>query len=80
MPEVPVDPTPGFIEREPDTCKAAGLQGLLGQPAGNVRTVPMPGPYRIIGPGVVVDQNEYRSDRVDIYTDAEGTIIRIGCG
>ncbi len=80
MPVVPVDLTPGFNEREPDTCKAAGLQGLIGQPAGNVRTVPMPGPYRIIAPGQVVDQNEYRSDRVDIHVDAAGIITRIGCG
>ncbi len=40
----------------------------------------MPGPYRIIAPGQVVDQSEYRSDRVDIHVDAAGIITRIGCG
>lgn len=78
--QTPVDLTPGFQEREPDTCKAAGLTGLIGQPSGMVRTVAMPGPYRIIAPGQVVDQDEYRSDRVDIHTDAEGVILRISCG
>lgn len=80
VPPGPVDVTPGLTEREPDTCGAGGLAQLVGQPSGMVRTVPMPGPYRIITPGQVVDQNEYRSDRVDIHTDAEGMILRISCG
>ena len=39
-----VDLTPGFADREPDTCKAASLQGLIGQPSGNLRTVRAAGP------------------------------------
>lgn len=80
VPEGPIDVTPGLNEREPDTCKAAGLQGMVGQPSGNVRTVPLPGPYRIVAPGQMVDQNEYRSDRLNFHVDAEGIILRIGCG
>lgn len=75
-----VDPTPGFNDREPDTCKGASVAVLVGQPVGNVRTVVMPGPYRVVAPGQVVDQNEYRSDRVNLFVDAAGMITRIGCG
>ena len=76
----PVDLTPGFAEREPDTCKAAGLQGLVGQPSGNLRTVRLPGPVRMVAPGQVVDQEEYRSDRINVQLDGEGLIQGLSCG
>ena len=76
----PVDVTPGFNEKEPDTCKAAGLQGLIGQPSGMLRTVALAGPLRVVGPNEVVDQEEYRSTRVDAYVDGAGVIARLSCG
>ncbi len=79
-PVAPASPTPGFTEKEPDTCKAAGLQGLIGQPSGMARTVRAPGPMRIIGPVSVYDQEEYRSDRINLFIDGDGIIQRIGCG
>lgn len=75
----PVDVTPGFNDTEPDTCKAAGLQGFVGQPAGNLRTVAVSGPVRIIHPGELVTQ-EYDSHRIDVDVDGAGTIQRIQCG
>lgn len=81
--EAPVafaNPAPGFSEKEPDTCKAAGLQGLVGQPSGMARTVRAPGPMRIISPASVYDQEEYRSDRINLFIDDEGVIRRISCG
>lgn len=76
----PGDVTPGFNEREPDTCKAAGLQGLLGQPSAGLQAMPMPGPVRIIAPGDVVDQEEYRSSRIDVKVDSTGIITQVSCG
>lgn len=74
------DVTPGFNEKEPDTCKSAALRGLVGQPSGMARTVPLSGPVRIIGPGNVYDQEEYRSDRANIFTDGAGVIVQVSCG
>jgi Peptidase inhibitor I78 family len=77
---LPTDPTPGFNDKEPDTCKSQTMLGLIGQPSGNVRTVRTPGPVRIIAPGTVYDQEEYRSDRVNVFIDGAGIITRISCG
>jgi hypothetical protein len=76
----PIDQTPGFNDKEPDTCKAQTLQGLIGQPAGNVRTVRAPGPVRIIAPATVYDQEEYRSDRLNVFVNGDGIISSISCG
>ena len=76
----PADLTPGFDEKEPDTCKAASLQGLIGQPSGNLRTVALPGPVRIIVPGRVVDQDEYRSNRINAHINGDAVITKITCG
>ncbi len=76
---VPVDLTAGFNETEPDTCKAAGLQGMVGQSAGNLRTVPLAGAVRIIPPGALVTQ-EYDAHRIDVNVDRAGNILRIQCG
>ena len=85
VPAVPVfdpnvDVTPGFNEREPDTCKASGLQYLLGQPSTVFDTMTLPGPLRVIAPHEVYDQEEYRSNRIDVRIDAAGAITSIGCG
>lgn len=75
-----IDRTPGFNDREPDTCKAAGLRGMVGQPAGSLQGMALAGPLRVIAPGEVFDQEEYRSDRIDVRTDATGIIVAISCG
>ncbi len=80
VPVAPADPTPGFLDREPDTCKSADLRGLVGQPSGMVRTVRTAGPVRIIAPGTVYDQEEYRSNRINVFVDGEGTILQLSCG
>ncbi len=72
--------TPGLNEKEPDTCKSAGMQGLIGQPSGNLRTMPAPGPLRIIAPDTVYDQEEYRSDRINVFVDGAGVIRYLSCG
>lgn len=82
VPQPPMAPAApaGLTSREPDTCKAASVQSLLGQPSGMSRTLRPPGPMRIIGPATVYDQEEYRSDRINLFTDGNGVIIRISCG
>ena len=81
-PEPPVAPEVRtvFDERAPDTCKAAGLQPLIGQPAGMLRTVRTAGSVRLIAPGTVYDQEEYRSDRINAFLDGKGLIRQFTCG
>lgn len=76
----PGDVTPGFVDKEPDTCKSAPQRGLVGQPAGMLRTVRSAGPVRMIMPGTVYDQEEYRSDRANVFVDGAGIITRVTCG
>lgn len=86
-PEVPpaqrpssAEMTPGLNEKEPDTCKAAGLYEVIGQPSGMLRTTPAPGPVRVIAPDTVYDQEEYRSDRINVFVDGAGVIRYLSCG
>lgn len=83
-PILPVDPavdvTPGFNEKEPDTCKASGLQYLIGQPATALTSLALPGPVRVIAPGEMFDQEEYQAARIDVRTDMAGIIRSIHCG
>lgn len=74
------DATPGLNEKEPDTCKAAGMQAMIGQPSGMLRTVAAPGPVRVIAPDTVYDQGEYRSDRINVFVDGAGVIRYLSCG
>lgn len=76
----PADVTPGFVDKEPDTCKSAPQRGLIGQQAGMLRTVAASGPVRMIVPGTVYDQEEYRSDRANVFVDSAGIITRVTCG
>lgn len=69
----------GLIKREPDSCGAEGLSGLIGQPEGMLRTVQMPREYRVVPFGALVTQ-EYNAHRVDIYLDENGLIARVTCG
>jgi len=74
------DMTPGLNEKEPDTCKATGLHGMVGQASGMLRTMPAPGPVRVIAPDTVYDQEEYRSDRINVFVDGAGVIRYLSCG
>lgn len=80
---VPVDPnvdlTPGWNDKEPDTCKASQYQYLVGQPATALGTAGITRAYRVIPPGALVSQ-EYDSQRIDVQTDNEGIILRLTCG
>ena len=76
----PADVTSGFNEREPDTCKASTLQAGVGQPVAMLDTSGAPGPVRIIAQDEVVDQEEYRSARINLHVDRRGTVRLLTCG
>lgn len=70
-----VVPVPGT----PDTCGAAALQTLIGQPVSVLDTTRFSQPVRIIPPGTAVTM-DYNPARLNIETDAQGRITRVYCG
>jgi hypothetical protein len=76
----PIDLTPGLNDREPDTCKAAQYQYLIGQPEGAVAAAGVMRPTRVVPMGGIVSQEEYDSFRINFHLDATGTIVRLSCG
>jgi hypothetical protein len=80
--------TPGAIEvvlDEGDSCGARDLRQLIGQPGAGVagaRIVGadgLPVPVRVIGPDDAVTQ-DFNPARVNLRTDASGTITAVDCG
>ena len=69
----PADPTPR------DTCGASALSELVGQPAAALNGRLGDQPVRVIGPDTMVTM-EFIEGRLNIHTDAAGTILRIDCG
>lgn len=85
VPVVGQDPSPevpaaGLNDREPDTCKAADHVALLGQPTRAVALSGIAKPTRIVAPGMIVDQEEYDSMRVNFHLNDAGVVVRINCG
>lgn len=80
---LPVDPnidlTPGWNDKEPDTCHAGDFQYLVGQPSTALDMAGITRAYRVIAPGALVSQ-EYNSQRIDVQIDEAGTITRLMCG
>ncbi|WP_156839437.1 I78 family peptidase inhibitor [Novosphingobium aquimarinum] len=67
-----------------DECGAQALQGYLGAVAtgsveARIREAAGEGRVRVIGPDDVVTM-DFRPDRLNVETDAEGRIVRIRCG
>lgn len=80
--------TPGAIEvvlDEGDSCGARDLRQLVGQQGAGVAGVRivgadgLPVPVRVIGPGDAVTQ-DFNPQRVNVRTDAAGTITAVDCG
>ena len=57
-------------------CGAAHAQILVGR---SIHNTPVPGNARVIGPGTVVTY-DYRTDRLNIAHDNNGTITGVYCG
>ncbi len=62
-----------------DTCGAVPLQNLVGSPATLVTSLKRENPVRVIAPGQMVTL-DYRSERINVETDAKGNVVRITCG
>ncbi|HAV07363.1 MAG TPA: hypothetical protein DEF12_15480 [Rhodobacteraceae bacterium] len=62
-----------------DSCGAASLARLIGQPVADVVLGAAPSPVRVIGPNTPVTK-DYRLNRLNIIHDAAGVIIDIRCG
>ncbi|MFT7058233.1 MAG: hypothetical protein ACJASV_000733 [Pseudorhodobacter sp.] len=65
--------------REPDSCGVAEVQGLIGQPEGNIRTVRISHRYRVVPFAGIVTQ-EYDAARLNFYLNESSVITRVSCG
>ena len=68
--------TPG--NETPGICNAADYQSLIGS---NIAAITLPSDlvHRIIGPGDAYTQ-DYSASRLNLFTDEDGTVIRVTCG
>jgi Peptidase inhibitor I78 family len=62
-----------------DTCGAAELQNLVGQPKDVLATMTFATPPRVISPGEGVTR-DFGEGRLNIDLDANDTITRLWCG
>lgn len=62
-----------------DSCDTAALASFVCQPAEALTSRVADRPMRVIGPDTMVTM-EFVEGRLNIYTDAEGIILRIACG
>lgn len=62
-----------------ESCGAAGLQALIGQPESAVTALALPGPVRVIRPGMPVTM-DYNPARLNVDVNDRGTIVAVRCG
>ena len=74
---VPTDVAHDILQ--PDTCGAAGLRGLVGQPAEALDAMRFSQPVRIVRPGQPVTL-DFNAQRLTVETDGDGLIGRLSCG
>ncbi len=74
-----VQPVPAPVEEpDQDLCRAAALQGLVGQPRTVLSTMMLPAGSRVIEPGQAVTM-DYRADRLNVEIGTDGRISKVGC-
>ncbi len=59
-------------------CGAEDYADLVGRPVAAI-TLPADLPHRVVGPDDMVTM-DHRPDRMNIRTDADGTIVALDCG
>ncbi|GAB5449002.1 I78 family peptidase inhibitor [Gymnodinialimonas sp.] len=64
---------------DPDTCGAAGFQGLVGQSAEIAAMLVLDQPKRVITPGSIVTR-DHRLERINFDVDNDNVITSIYCG
>lgn len=62
-----------------DTCGAAEQAGLLGMERSAVEALEFDQPFRIVEPGGIVTQ-DFIPNRLNLYVDNAGFVVRINCG
>ena len=62
----------------PGICNAADYQSLIGS---NIAAITLPSDlvHRIIRPGDAYTQ-DYSASRLNLFTDEDGTVMRVTCG
>ncbi|WP_299817775.1 I78 family peptidase inhibitor [uncultured Jannaschia sp.] len=64
--------------QEDGGCGAEGYADLIGRPVAAI-TLPADLPHRVVGPDDMVTM-DHRPDRLNIRTDADGTVVLLACG
>lgn len=72
---MPAEPRP---DPNPDACRAAGHQGLVGQPVAVLAAMTFPIGTRQIGPDDAVT-SDYRPERLNIEYGRTGRIEKVSC-
>ena len=72
-PDIPVPPA------AKDTCGAADLASLIGQPVSRFSAQTRQGPARVIRPGQPVTM-DYNPLRLNVLLDADDRILGVSCG
>jgi hypothetical protein len=77
------EPTPGPVTPVPsaaeDSCGAAGLASLIGQPVARFNAQARKGPARVIRPGQPITM-DYNPLRLNVLLDADDRIVGARCG
>ncbi|QRZ13240.1 hypothetical protein JWJ88_00840 [Paracoccus methylovorus] len=63
---------------QPDVCKAATFNGLVGQPRQVLEKMTLPPGTRIIGPRDPVTM-DFNANRINFEIGEDGRIAKIGC-
>lgn len=69
----------GLVERLPNTCQLENYQQYQGADGLIAVGLVTDRPARLVAPGDIVSQL-YDPQRVNFYTNAAGTVVRISCG
>jgi PBP1b-binding outer membrane lipoprotein LpoB len=80
-PKPAAETTPPPVAEQPasaDTCGMARFQNLIGQPARAIDRSTLPAGTRILEPNSIVTQ-DFRQDRLNIFTSADGRVSSMRC-
>ena len=73
-----MEPPASPAEPDADACKAAGYQGLVGQPASVVAQMQFPIGSRVIGPNDPVTA-DFNPERLNVEIGRNGRIDKVAC-
>lgn len=81
--ETPPAPEDALVPPEPAPVDLAFCQGedfsdTVGQPVSNIQAN-LPARSRVLGPDGIATQ-DYRIDRLNVYVNGDGIILRLTCG